>query len=1012
MGLCNILFSQSDLFFHELSSQNGLENSKLVFVFKDSRGFNWIGTLGGLYRYDGSEVLKYGQEKGLSNPYLQSSMREDQKGNLWFCSSTNLYCYDRLRDSCIAFGEIKNRQGEVASGNYCIIHLDQSNQLWVTAGYQLFRIDLAASFSKKKLAFKQYFTTGDQILGKRFLPLLDERGRLNGFFEYRFLGSGMKIWTLNDRGVFTAKSYFSSDQNMNVRQVLPYPNQVGRYILCASDGLKLFDTASEKLQPLFSLPHNPTFTYAIFVEPGLLLCSTNEKLYYFNLKNRSHQAVNDWSRKLNSDVVAHHSFTEIIIDRDGIIWGMVYDEGVCFTNPKLIKAHYTETGFYVQRLEPLNSKEVLVGSYDGLYLFSDHQTPKQLINNERVFNFYKDEHLKLIWILTDQSIYQYHPTSKHLSLYLKTGLPTMLMHHISADQYWISDFFNIKRLNLKTKKVESISPQFDSLGIVTSLGEDRLHQRVFLHEASNNTLHIFKQKGKDWVSEKSFLLNGTISNFLIPKGSNKLWIVSDNGIKLIHRENLKVEDFHLPPQWATSNFTGIVQDERGIIWLSGNVDLMSFTPDGKPLRRHGQKEGFFSAPFQSNTLRQLDKDHYIIGGRFGVSQFKISDLERSSPLPRLAVTRLLVKGKPYHQWFPQDTSILEKRVFRLPYRQNSIALRLAGLDFSVPTDVKIQYYLKGQEKISDAPARNQFVEIRYSNLAPGTYQLMARAANARGTWTNWESMFALEIRPPFWMRWWFLLLASIVVIAGIAGLVQLYYRAQLREARIRNEEQERILRDIHDLTSGKVVFFQDFQNFADQEIPNVEAKAKALGIAEQALQLFKRISAAVRNNTESDSTLVEFLHQLITESRKNVGTHLQFIAKLNSSIPYAWVAGASKKHLRLVVQEALGNSLKHAQASNIHFSVEVKEGTLLFHIQDDGKGMSETQIAQIRPTERVQDSGNGLGNMLSRMKSIGGDIKWSNNQGTLVIISVSLLKIRPKPKSLRNFANLFLLKSR
>lgn len=1012
MALSNVLFSQNDLFFHELTSQNGLENSKLVFLFKDSRGFNWIGTLGGLYRYDGAEVLKYGQEKGISNPFLQSSMYEDKKGNLWFCSATNLYCYDRMRDSCIAFGEIRGQSGKEVLGNYSIIYLDESDQLWITAGYELFRIDLGTSFRKKNLVFKQFFTNGFQILGKRFLPLVDTRGQLNGFFEYRFLGSGMKIWTLDERGVFSNKSYFLSDQNMNVRQVLPDPNQAGRYIICASDGLKLFDTATEKLQPLFSLPHNPTFNHAIFVEPQLLLCSTNEKLYYFNLKNRSHQAVNDWSERLNSDVVAHHSFSELTLDQDGIIWGLVYNEGICFADPQLVKARYTDLGFYVQCLEPVNSKEVLIGSYEGLYLFSGQEKPKLLIDKKRIFNFYKDEQLKLIWVLTDQGVYHYDPASKKVSLYLKTTEPTMLIRRMSNGKYWFSNFFNIQQLDFKSKKVESITPQLDSLKIITSLYEDPRYKRIFLHETSKNLLHIFKQKNKDWILEKSILLNGIINTYLIPKGSDKLWIVNDNGIKLIHRKSLQVEDFHITSQWTSSNITGIAQDTRGVIWVSGNVDLMSFTSTGKPLRRYGQKEGFFSAPFQSNTLRSLGGDHYVVGGRFGVSQFKISDLEQAIPLPKLAVTRFLVKGQPYNQWFPQDTTILEKKVFRLPYRHNSIALRLVGLDFSTPTDVKIQYYLKGQERERDAPTRNQAGEIRYSNLAPGTYQLMARAANAQGTWSNWESMFTLEIKTPFWMRWWFFLLSGIALVAGVAGLVQLYYRAQLREARIRNEEQERILRDIHDLTSGKVVFFQDFQSFADQEIPNPEAKAKALGIADQTLQLFKRISAAVRNNTESDSTLVEFIHQLITESKKNISPNLQFRAHLDSSIPYAWVAGSAKKQLHLVIQEAMGNVSKHAQANSVRFNVDVKEGKLLLKLHDDGKGISNALIAQIKPTERVQDSGNGLGNMLSRMKSIGGDIKWVNAEGTLVIISVSLLKIRPKPKSLRNFANIVLFKSK
>ncbi len=111
----------------------------------------------------------------------------------------------------------------------------------------------------------------------------------------------------------------------------------------------------------------------------------------------------------------------------------------------------------------------------------------------------------------------------------------------------------------------------------------------------------------------------------------------------------------------------------------------------------------------------------------------------------------------------------------------------------------------------------------------------------------------------------------------------------------------------------------------------------------------------------------------------------------------------------MVVQEALGNILKHAQASKVLIHIGVEGGKLNIVVQDDGKGMSEAQIAQIKPTVSVQESGNGLGNMLSRMNSIGGEIKWINKQGTFVIVSIFLQKIRPKRKIFFNFTRFLLL---
>lgn len=1005
---------QNDLFFNELSAQHGLEDTKVVFVYKDSRGFSWIGTLGSLYRFDGSEVIAYGPAQGVTEPYLQSVMFEDKHSNLWFCTYNKLFCYDRLRDTCLSFGGFQEKDGTEITADYGLIHLEQKfNQLWLTAGAKIFKLDLTQTFSSKKLVFQTIQTNGSKVEGKRFLPMLDEKGSLSGFIEYFLFGSGMKVWNQTSKGQFRSRDFFVVNgdfPSFKVKQVLKNTADKTSYFLCANNEVLKFDLATGDLSPFFTLPTPIRLYFAIYIQPNVLLCNTNDGAYYLNLRNKKFNKIKDWSEQLKTNTISRKNIQESVLDRDGILWGIAFDEGLCFTNPKMVKASFTPLDIKTRHWCVTPTGEYLLGAPGGLYLLDKKQKLSHF-PTESITYLYPDPDQKTTWVLHESGLDAFNLKTRKLTSFLVDLTNPWEFFKSSDGTYWLGGSQNVKKLDLLTKRKTDINTYTSKLLGSNAIWEDQTHQRLYLQE-NGSKIHVLRYQENDWKPERQFDVKGIIGDYLLPRNSDKIWVATIQGIKLIHRTNGTIENLHLPASWPSTNMTGMVQDKQGVIWVSTNSNILSFTAEGKPLRMYGPQEGFFAEPFYSRGMRLMSDQSIAVLGHRGISRFYPNNFSESSPLPKIQLTRLSVQGIPYQKTFPKDSSICEKKRIRLKFRQNSIALHLVGIELSQPKQVKIQYYLQGWEKRIEASIRNQFIEPRYRNLGPGKYSLMVRAANANGDWGPWQNKLSIEIIPPIWMRWWFITLAIIGGIFVVAGAVQIYYRALLREARIRNEEQERILRDIHDLTSGKVVFFQDFQSFADLEIPNVEAKAKALGIAEQALQLFKRISAAVRNNTESDSTLTEFLHQLITESRKNVGSHLEFSARLGSSIPYAWISGTSKKHLRLVIQEALGNVLKHAQASSILFSVEVKEGKLLLQIQDDGKGMPEAQIAQIKPTDRVQDSGNGLGNMLSRMQSIGGDIKWMNKNGTLIIISVSLPKIRPKPKSLHNFTQYFLFKSR
>lgn len=1005
LSISNPIFAQNDLIFNELTTTNGLEDAKIAFVYKDSRGFSWIGTLGSLYRFDGSEVLTYGPNKGVNEPYLQGSMFEDKRGNLWFCAYNKLFCYERLRDTCLSFGGFNEKNGIETFVDYGLIHLDKQDQLWLTAGGNVFCLYLGKTLAQGKLSFQPYSIGKAKIEGKHFYPQLDQKGELTGFIEYLFLGPGMKVWTKGTNLRFTNKVFFAAQKpqspRLKINSVLPFPGKKDQYFLVSQEGIVIFNNQKEEFTTFYKTPQGFDFFFAVYTQAQTLLCSTTDGLYYLNIKTKRLSKVVDWSTNLNTNDISRKNIRRLYLDRDHILWASVYDEGLCYTDPLLFKASFTELDFNADSWLELSPNKWLFGTTKGLFLVKKGEATKRFLNIQ-ITGLYKDLQ-KRTWVLTEKGLYTFDPQSETLSG-LGDDQSFLFSFFQSSDRtYWVGSDGGTQKLDFAQKQKMNINAYTAQLIGSTSIWEDTQYQRIYLHENVSN-LHVLQYRKGNWEKDTVFAIKGDLGGYLIPKGSDKVWMATVNGIKLIHRTKVTIEELSFPSTWPHTNISGMVQDQQGTIWVSTNTHLLSFDAKGRPLSMYTPREGFIAGPFSNEGMKMMSDGSVGVIGRYGLNRFQPAQLNQKLPLPKIQVTQLMVQGTPYHSLFPQDSSISEKKRIRLKYRQNSITLRLVGIEMGQPDQVKLQYYLKGWEKKAEASIRNQVTEPRYNKLTPGQYTMMVRAANANGEWTGWIPKLYIDVVPPIWMRWWFKLIAVLGGAMIIAGGVQLYYHAQLREARIRNEEQERILRDIHDLTSGKVVFFQDFQSFAEQEIPEADAKAKALGIAEQALQLFKRISAAVRNNTESDSTLLEFLHQLIAESKKNISPHLGFSTQLGSSIPYAWVAGKYKNQLRLVVQEALGNILKHAQASNVLIHIGVEGGKLKITIQDDGKGISEAQLAQIKPTDKIQESGNGLGNMLHRMNNLGGEINWVNQQGTCVKISIFLQKIRPKRRTFFNFS--------
>ena len=139
------------------------------------------------------------------------------------------------------------------------------------------------------------------------------------------------------------------------------------------------------------------------------------------------------------------------------------------------------------------------------------------------------------------------------------------------------------------------------------------------------------------------------------------------------------------------------------------------------------------------------------------------------------------------------------------------------------------------------------------------------------------------------------------------------------------------------------------------------------------------------NNPANDSlaNVVGFLSDYTADFVSPTGIKSRLHVPMLSELPEASLSTPARHNLLLAAKEALNNAVRHAQTQTISLKMEVAAGWLVVVIADYGHGFD---LNHTRP------GGNGLVNIQSRMKAIGGrsEIRSQPGHGTTVTLSLPL----------------------
>lgn len=197
------------------------------------------------------------------------------------------------------------------------------------------------------------------------------------------------------------------------------------------------------------------------------------------------------------------------------------------------------------------------------------------------------------------------------------------------------------------------------------------------------------------------------------------------------------------------------------------------------------------------------------------------------------------------------------------------------------------------------------------------------------------------------------------------------------------EQRLRISRDLHDNIGSQLTFIissiDNLKFVAKDATPVLKDKLSSISsfTSDTIFQLRDTIWA-MNKNTISLEDLHTRILSFIEKAKKAVDTiDFHFNQDVEEDISFTSLKGI---HIFRVIQEAINNTIKYAEASELKINISKQKDNLTITISDNGKGFDLTNVS----------TGNGLSNMEKRMSEIGGKIMIASTPGEGTQITIVL----------------------
>ncbi|MCU0236795.1 MAG: diguanylate cyclase [Acidobacteria bacterium] len=744
--------------FEILGLKEGIPQSQVSALAQDREGYLWVGTWGGLARFNGSEFRNFFREDGLHSTRIQELLVASD-ATLWIATVAGV---SRWRDHRLEM----LKEPAVTSVRCRALAEDARRRIWVGTD------------------------NGVVVIAGETATLLHPGGGKDGPVVQDILFDREGILVAADNGLWR----YSGDALQQPAAVAG-PGTVApdsyRALAVTAEGLWLGTTDTgawlrndKGWRNWAEGPGAPRSIYRMAVEPsGILYIATSDNGLF--RKHPGSAVLEHWGPEngLPSKVVS-----AVLEDRENNVWVGTDIGGLARLSGMAVINHTEKQGLpsaCVFGITPGDHPDSLwLGTMRGAVHYQVRPVPRVLeslraedgLGNEWVWKVLRTDDGTL-WFMTDSALLFRRPGESAVrSLPAEVPFPRTVPYEMVIDgqgNLWGCGEWSGGGLARRDRQGRwrgwKTTPAGEPLTIVTRLTPRRqggvwLMSRGVIYQCDGEALSRL---------DAPCPLAGSVNiSSIFEDSRGRLWAGSDAGLAVLETTGAwrLLND---SPGFTNHHVFFIGEDWKGTIWVNtargafrflADYKVEAFTPDDGLADWETNAYGFFSDA----------RGEIWIGTVNGLSQYNPAGRTPNTEPPRLMVESARLPKRLLE--FPRSLD--------LPWKERSLAFQIAVLSYRGRNRAAYRYRMEGMESEWQ---KDEIIsrELRYTNLPAGDLNLLLQPVNESGVWGEVVTL-PIRVHPPFWMTLWFRLGGLLFLLAVAVGV----YRWRTLLLRRRNRELE------------------------------------------------------------------------------------------------------------------------------------------------------------------------------------------------------------------------------
>lgn len=764
-GLQINVFPYNSIRFQNIRVSDGLKMGSTYGVQIDHKGFAWIATAEGIYRYDGVKLLHFNKhfdttKNSLSDSYVTSiTIWKEYLFIGYFNGAVDAMNTENFTIQPVLF----NQKDEPRKDIITVLKISGHHLFIGTEGDGLWWLD-----SSKELVAKKY---NPQLFREAKIIdfLINQVDTLILTSDNLYLRKNKKYQKINLK-----------EQNLTINALVKFKDTlfVGTYngLYFLNKNTNLFEKKSIPIIKRRSRSINHFLVTSnndlwIGTEGGLLIYTQGK----FRLQENN--PINNFS--ICSDKIQH-----LDEDKNGTIWISTIS-GLSRYSPVLRKfglvsdfeLRDTLYSNNIYMIYPENSGDIWVGTLSsGLFLFDKNFTIKDnyyhIGNDEKstraVRSFLKDSKGRY-WVGTrDEGLFLFSPNNRTFKPIANMGnsiIESNVIRHLYEDKsgsIWISTANGLYVLNANLE-ISAANLNFSKKEFnknVYQILEDAKNPDHLIVALFRGGIKIYSKKKNRVIkhfTEESHSIGMKSNNVMCLEWKNKdeiLFGTYGGGCGILHIRKNSIKSFTENEGIPNNIVYAILSDGNNNAWITTNNGIVKWEIDKGTFIPFKLQHYVQNLEFNEGAFGKTDNGYYLFGGISGMNYFKPNEIKYNTTKKPLYLTD--IRG---------DITKKTTQKITLKHSNSRLEIDFIAIYLADPNSIKYRYKLKNHDEDWQTPFYTN--TAYYPKISHGKYTFMLEATDEYGMWQSEINDFEIVIIPPLYKRWWFIITCILLVGALI-----------------------------------------------------------------------------------------------------------------------------------------------------------------------------------------------------------------------------------------------------